>query len=93
MAYMQKEGRELKMIQFDDVLGRDKSAELFYGVLKHHPNLICLKVNNGTLSADDSKAIGKILADFKFIRELDISNTSLDVNTSKEIADGLMRAK
>jgi hypothetical protein len=93
MAYMQKEGRELQMIQFDDVLSRARSAELFYGVVKHHPNLICLKVNKGQLSADDAKAIGKILADFKFIRELDISNTSLDVNTSKEIADGLMRAK
>jgi hypothetical protein len=33
------------------------------------------------------------LADYKFIRELNISNCSLDVNTSKEIADGLMRAK
>lgn len=63
------------MIQFDDVLGRARSAELFYGVVKHHPNLICLKVNKGQLSADDAKAIGKILADFKFIRELDISNT------------------
>ena len=93
MAYMQKEGRELQMMQFDDMLCKQRSAELFYGVLKHHPNLICLKVNKGILSADDAKAIGKVLADFKFIRELDISSTNLDVNTSKEIADGLMRAK
>jgi Ran GTPase-activating protein (RanGAP) involved in mRNA processing and transport len=81
------------MMQFDDMLSKQRSAELFYGVLKYHPNLICLKVNKGVLSGDDAKAIGKILADFKFIRELDVSSTSLDVNTSKEIADGLMRAK
>ena len=52
-----------------------------------------LKVNKGTISLEDAKAIGKILADFKCIRELDVSNCGLDTTTTKDIADGLMRAK
>ncbi len=41
----------------------------------------------------DAKAIGKVLADFKNIRELDINGCGLTLQTVKEIADGLMRAK
>lgn len=93
MAYMQKEGRELKKIAFEDINGKMRSAEHFYSVLKHHPNLICLQVSRCAISPDEAKAIGKVLADFKFIKELDISQTQLDANTGKEIADGLMRAK
>jgi hypothetical protein len=64
-----------------------------YSVVKHHPNLISLQVSRCVISPDEAKAIGKVLADFKFIRELDISAAQLDANTGKEIADGLMRAK
>lgn len=46
-----------------------------------------------TLSSHDSKAIGKILADFKMIRELDLTAAGLNTSTTKDIADGLMRAK
>lgn len=93
MAYMQGEGRNLNQLIFDDINGRGRSAEHFYSVLKHHPNLMSLKCNNCVLSVEEAKAIGKILADFKFVKELDVSNANLDVNSSKEIADGLMRAK
>lgn len=41
----------------------------------------------------DTKAIGKILSDFKRIKELDISNCNLTHLTAQDIADGLMRAK
>jgi hypothetical protein len=34
-----------------------------------------------------------VLADFKFIRELDLKNSNLNTTTVKDIADGLMRAK
>ena len=91
---MSKDGRHLEMIQFDNILTRrGAEAELLFSILKHHPNLICLKVNKGTISLEDAKAIGKILADFKCIRELDVSNCGLDTTTTKDIADGLMRAK
>jgi len=52
-----------------------------------------LKFNNLTLSSNDAKAIGKVLADFKIIRELDLTNCNLNTTTVKDIADGLMRAK
>lgn len=92
MSYMKKEGRDLKQLVFDrDMLGR--AHENFYSVLKFHPNLMSLKCNNTILSIEEAKAIGKVLADFKFIKELDVSKANLDLNTSKEIADGLMRAK
>lgn len=34
-----------------------------------------LKFTDLALSPQDSKAIGKVLADFKFIRELDLTNS------------------
>lgn len=52
-----------------------------------------LKFNNLPLTSNDAKAIGKVLSDFKSIRELDIDSASLNINTTKDIADGLMRAK
>ena len=45
------------------------------------------------MTREDCKAIGKVLSDFKNIRELDLSNTQISLEHSKEIADGLMRAK
>ena len=40
-----------------------------------------------------TKAIGKVLADFKNIRELDLTNCKCNDSSIKDIADGLMRAK
>ena len=94
MSYMAKDGHHLEMIQFENLLTRRQAeSELLFSILKHHPNLICLKINRGSISMEDAKAIGKILADFKCVRELDVSNCGLDTSTTKEIADGLMRAK
>lgn len=52
-----------------------------------------LKFTNMHLGAADAKAIGKVLADFKMIKELDLSFSNLNATTTKDIADGLMRAK
>jgi len=62
-------------------------------VLKLHPNLTVLKFTNLCLGSADAKAIGKVLADFKTIKELDLRRASLNATTTKDIADGLMRAK
>ena len=70
------EGREFQKIQINYLLGYS-SADYLYQCLKPHPNLVVLNVANNTLSASDAKAIGKILTDFKGIRELDISNSGL----------------
>lgn len=45
------------------------------------------------LTLEDSKAIGKVLADFRQIKEVNLNNSGLTTATTKEIADGLMRAK
>jgi Ran GTPase-activating protein (RanGAP) involved in mRNA processing and transport len=41
----------------------------------------------------ETKAIAKILSDFKHIKEVDFSNCNLTAVTAQDIADGLMRAK
>lgn len=59
------------------MIGVNRTKENFYSVLKTHQNLISLKINNCCIQLDEAKAIGKVLADFKFIKELDISNSNL----------------
>jgi Ran GTPase-activating protein (RanGAP) involved in mRNA processing and transport len=71
----------------------DESADYLYPCLKLHENLQILKFNSLNLSLLDAKAIGKVLADFKNIKELSLENCQLNQLTTKEIADGLMRAK
>jgi len=64
-----------------------------YSCLKTQPEIKVLKFNNTSLLPAEAKAIGKVLADFKNIAELDISNCQLNAPKAKDIADGLMRAK
>lgn len=52
-----------------------------------------LKINKTSMTIKDVQTIGRILSDFKQIQELDLSGCFLDQTQSKEIADGLMRAK
>lgn len=90
MNYMNQNGRELQKFEMNRC---DCIGEPLYAVLKLHPNLTVLKFTNMVLGANDAKAIGKVLADFKQIKELDLRKASLNSNTTKDIADGLMRAK
>ena len=64
-----------------------------YKILKTMPNLESIQLYGSNLHDEAGKAFGKILSDFKNIRELDLSNTYYYDNIAKEIADGLMRAK
>jgi hypothetical protein len=48
---------------------------MLYPCLKLHEDIQILKFNNLRLNQNDAKAIGKVLADFKNIRELDITNS------------------
>lgn len=94
MNYMAKEGRQLQKIQINNLLGNwASSGDYLYPVLKPNNNLVSLDFSCQTLSIEDAKAIGKVLADFRQIRELNLTSANLQVNTTKEIADGLMRAK
>ena len=53
-----------------------------------------LNFSDNYLVPHDCKALGKILTDFKSVRELRLRNTNLTLgNGGKDIADGLMRAK
>jgi hypothetical protein len=92
LTYMKENGRTLNKISFHGMLGTD-SAEYLYPCLKLHEDLQVLNVSHCTISNFDSKAIGKILADFKNIRELNMTGCNLTDLTVKDVADGLMRAK
>jgi Ran GTPase-activating protein (RanGAP) involved in mRNA processing and transport len=54
------------------------SADFLYQCLKPHTNLVVLDVSNNVLSVADAKAIGKVLTDFKGIRELNVNNAGLN---------------
>jgi Ran GTPase-activating protein (RanGAP) involved in mRNA processing and transport len=41
-----------------------------------------LKLNKNSIHATETKAIAKILSDFKHIKELDLSDCSLSINTA-----------
>ena len=57
------------------------------------PNLVVLEIKNYELKKDDAKAIGKYLGMHPKLAELSLCDTNLSTECSKEIADGLMRAK
>lgn len=78
----------------NNLLGlRSNSGENLYPVLKPNTDLISLDFSRASIVHEDAKAIGKVLADFRQIRELNLNNCGLSNETTKEIADGLMRAK
>ena len=62
-------------------------------ILKQLPDLEVVQTNGSSLNDEAGKSLGKILSDYRNIRELDLSNTSYYDQQAKEIADGLMRAK
>lgn len=93
MDYFQKNGNSLTKLQFNDVFRYGNSSDLLYQSLKHLPEIQVLNFSQNSLSVEDCKAIGKVLSEFKNIRELDLTNTKIQKTHGKEIADGLMRAK
>ena len=94
MNYMAKDGRQLQKIELNALLGvSSSSGDYLYPCLKPHQNLVSLDFSNQVISTEDAKAIGKVLADFRQVRELNLTNANLNTTTTKEIADGLMRAK
>ena len=93
MDYFQRNGSSLAKIQFANVLNGSNSSDLLYQSLKHLPEVQILNFSENALSVDDCKAIGKVLSEFKNVRELDLTNTKIQKTHGKEIADGLMRAK
>ena len=72
---------------------KNLSEENLYPCLKLFPEIQELSFKNLKLTLPNCKAIGTVLSDFKQIRLLDLSFTGLTGDNSKEIADGLMRAK
>ena len=93
MNYMAKEGRQLEKFQMNKILGYCENQDNLYPFLKPNTNLLSIDVSDSVMNVEDSRAIGKVLADFRQIRELNLNNCSLSTLTTKEIADGLMRAK
>jgi len=92
LNYMTSQGRQLQKVQISNLKGFS-TGEFMYPCLKSHSDLVSLCFLNSNITLEDAKAIGKVLADFRQVRELDLTNSSLDPAKTKEIADGLMRAK
>lgn len=64
-----------------------------YKILRNLPDLEAIQTRESSLSAEAGKAFGKVLSDFKSVKELDLSNANYTDPIAKDIADGLMRAK
>lgn len=91
-SYMKQNGRSLKKLCFNNILANE-CGEMMYPCLKSLEDLQSIVFNDVALRSEETKAIGKVLAAFKQVRELDLSRTNLTTSTVKDIADGLMRAK
>ena len=61
--------------------------------LRSIPDLRVISMKGLYVSYQIAAILNKVLTDFKFIQELDLTDCKLNVQCGKEIADGLMRAK
>jgi len=93
LAYLQENGGSIEHILFDRVFQNSQSEEYLFQSFKTMPNLKILKITNCNMSLKEAQVVGRILSDFNHIQEVDLTNSSLNQDKSKEIADGLMRAK
>jgi len=57
------------------------------------PDLRVISMKGLFINNQIASILNKVLTDFKFIQELDLTDCKLNVQCGKEIADGLMRAK
>ena len=89
--YFHKNGGKLEKFQMSNFT--DWSGVEMYSYLKSLPDLEILNFKNNSLQILQAKALGKVLSDFKNIKEIDLSNACITTQLGKEIADGLMRAK
>lgn len=91
-TYMKQNGRSLKKLCFSNIMANE-CGEYMYPCLKSLDDLQSIVFNDVSLRMEETKAIGKVLAAFKQVKEIDLSRTNLNSSTIKDIADGLMRAK
>ena len=94
-TYFKDNGCSLDSLTLSYIHNRENTIEndYLYSVLKNIPDVQLLNFTHTPLCLSDCKAIGKVLSDFKNIRELVLTDTKLTTQNGKEIADGLMRAK
>ncbi len=62
-------------------------------VLRSVPDLKVIKMRGMYVTQPIASVLNKVLTDFKFIQEVDLTDCKLTVPCGKEVADGLMRAK
>lgn len=92
MKYFSENKLSLDSITLAD-FGIGNKKDYLYSIMKFVPDIKVLNLIRMNLKNQDPKGVGKILSDFKFIKELNIIDCNLDTRDSKEVADGLMRAK
>lgn len=74
--YFQKEGGSLEKLHFCKLLN-GYSTETFYQIMRCVPDLQVINLKDNSITITDAKALGRVLSDFKNIKELDLSNTEI----------------
>ena len=92
MKYFAANKLSLDSFSLVDVQNQNRK-DFLYSILKYCPDIKVLTMTHTQLNRADCKGIGKVLSDFKFIKELNLENCGLTNANQQEIADGLMRAK
>ena len=87
----QKDGGKLRRIEFNRMPVLTDQKLLLS--LRNLPDLKIIVFKGVYVSQPIAAILNKVLTDFKFIQELDLTDCKLTVPCGKEIADGLMRAK
>lgn len=74
---MTENGRGLKKIKFHNFSGNADVGDKMYSILKQLESLKSIDLSNFSLREQETKAVGKVLAAFKGIQELNLSNCCL----------------
>ena len=72
--YFKKDGLSLKNFSFNGFTIPNGDEANLFSVLKNIPDVQTLNFRNTKLNPNNGKAIGKVLSDFKNIRELNINS-------------------
>lgn len=88
--YFKENGGALRKIKFRQVTNFNEKLN---ACLRCCEDLEVIAFEKCYIDQNTAKSIGKILSDYKLVKELDLTESTISSVHAKEIADGLMRAK
>lgn len=93
LAYHAQNGGQLQTLKFSKIVGLNFSRDLMGLVLKPLQHLVCLHMRDNKIGIEDARAVRFLLQSSKTLKEVDLTNSGLNLEMSKEIADGIIQAK